>query len=257
MAYQVVNDTQPSTGVELGGDAPNPNLILPLSQDPAISSYLAANAPVPWFSDGYLEAEYTFYAIQTVYTTDLGLQASPSTAPRAVLTGTSQGTQPATGPDQNNIVRVRRPITTKTVIWTAQRLGVKPLLPHWNTGSTNEKLMYRTISARNPLQTLNKKVWEVSGVYVYAFGKEPYITVNQVEYFVLPAAMSMAENVKNGLALHAFTQGDFAFTGLNTAWIPVNAPIDLSDLPVGFNARVGQPDSPTPVLGSPVKLGQS
>lgn len=265
MAIQVVNDTQAAILAETQGESPQiqPNgsvspPVLSLSQNPVLASYLNANPPVDWFSAGYLQAEYTFYAITTIYQTDLGIQAAPSTAPMAtVQTGGSQGgvvTQ-AGGPDQNNIVRVRRPITTKTVTWTAQRINCKPILPHWNTGTTNEKLLYRTISARNPLQSINQKTWEVSGVYVYAFKVEPFITVNTVEYFVLPASKSAAENSALGSALHAYTQGDFSFAPINASWIPVTTPLD-GTLPIGFGGRVGHPDSPISLQGT-IQTGNS
>ncbi len=270
MSTQVLYDTQAQTLAEGEGDSLKElangdaeQIITPFSDEPALKQYLAANKPVDWFSAGYLEAEYTFYAIHTTYQTDLGLQAAPSTAPRAVTTtgttnsqgqSTTQTTNPE-GPDLNNIVRVRRPITTKTVSWTAQRLTAKPLLPHWNTGSSNEKLLSRTISARNPLQGLNSKVWEVSGVYVYAFKAEPFVTIDLVEYFVLPAAMSAAENSQLGVALHAYTQGDFSFVPLDAAWIPVDAPLNLQN-PVGYNSRTGTPDSQV-TLEIPIALGLS
>lgn len=221
MTIAVINDTQPGISQEVtdfGGDFNFPST--------------GGVEAIEWLSPGYLEAEYTFYAIQTTFQTDLGLQAAPSTASR-----------PAGDVDENQIVRVRRPITFKVVNWQAQRLYVKPLLPHWNTGTTNEKLLQRTISARNPLQSLNHKTWEVSGQYVYAFRKEPFITVNQVEYFVIPAGKTTAENSKIPVALHAFTQGDFSFVPLDARWIPVSAPLVGTNLPTGYNARIGLPDS--------------
>lgn len=243
MTIAVVNDTQPSVNQEVlnfGGPATFPDA--------------GSAEAIKWLSDGYLEAEYTFYAIQTTYDTDLGLQAAPKTASRAVVAGAANNPPgPTYGnvKDENVIVRVRRPITFKVVNWTAQRLYDKPLLPHWNTGATNEKLLKRIISVRNPLQSLNHKTWEVSGQYVYAFKKEPFITVNQIEYFVLPAGKTTAENSKIPVALHAYTQGDFSFVPLDAAWIPVNAPLAGTNLPVGYNSRVGLPDSVPRQEGAP------
>lgn len=226
MATQTVNDTAPATGLE--GSSPPPGFDF---LDQSLAAYFTANPPTEWFSAGYLEAEYTFYAIQTTFQTDLGLQAAPSTA-----------SLPGGDVDQNNIIRVRRPITYKVVNWIAQRYYVKPQLPHWDTSTSNEKLLSRTISARNPLQSINHKTWEVSGQYVYAFKKEPFIMVNNVEYFVLPAAKTAAENNKIPVALHAYTQRDFSFVPLESSWIPIDAPIAVGgdELPAGYNGRVGQ-----------------
>lgn len=220
MTIAVTNDTQQGSSQETFGFGGVANL--PVN---------TGDGAAQWMSAGYLEAEYTFYAIQTTYETDLGLQAAPSTASR-----------PAAAVDENQIVRGRRPITFKIVTWTAQRLYAKPMLPHWNTGTPNEKLLKRTISARNPLQSLNHKTWEVTGQYTYAFKKEPFITVNGLEYFVLPAGKTTAENSKIPVSLHAYTQGDFSFVPLDAAWIPVDAPLQGTNLPGGYFGRVISPD---------------
>jgi hypothetical protein len=251
MATQVLYATQPGGSIPPAPPAGNRERILDGAVSvaagvvgaagSALSGALPASTGV--WSPAQLEAEYTYYEIHTSYSTDLGLVVSPMTA--ASVTTTQSGSQapPVTtqNPDENMIVRTRRPCTIKTVSWSAQRLFIKPLLPHWNTGNANEKLLSRTISARNPLQSHQHKIWEVSGVYVYAFKKEPFVTVNSTEYFILPAGISPAENLAIGVATQSYCQGDFGFVPTNTSWIPLRPALD-TPLPVGFRARTGTPD---------------
>lgn len=235
MAIQTSFDTQSAPFPEAGfRGSPDGRPVKPVVDgfDIGIANYLQANPRIDWWSRGQMEAEYTYYTIETTYQTDMGLQVSPSTAARPT----------ASSPSENQIVRVRQQITFKIVSWIAQRLHVKPLLPHWQTSNPNEKLLSRTISACNPLQGLDSKIWEVRGQYTYGFKKEPFMTVDRKEYFYLPSGKTPAENSDIHPALHVYTQDDLDFVPLDASFIPVDAPLAGSKGPVGYNGRTWQLD---------------
>jgi hypothetical protein len=208
--------------------------------DRAINDYLLANKPPEVWSQGYMEAPYTIYAIQTTYNTDSGLQAAPTSA----IAGTSVSVPLLDYRDDKGVVvRVRRPHTIKIVDWIAQRLHVKPVLPHWNNGNDNEKLLDKTISARNPLQSVNQKTWEVCGRYVYAFKIEPFVMVNKCEFFILPAGRSPAESNQVPISTHSYTQADFSFVPLDARWIPIDD-AGNTKLPIDYVGRARVPAGP-------------
>lgn len=69
------------------------------------------------------------------------------------------------------VVRVHRPITTKIVEGSAQRLNEKPDIPSADTKNKNEILMKRTVGFADPLQLPNGKIWRASWRYVYRLQK--------------------------------------------------------------------------------------
>lgn len=70
------------------------------------------------------------------------------------------------------IVRVHAPYTLKVVRWeieTVCPLGVKPTLPHWDTGDSDDVLCYKRIWPQAPTITPggNGWIWRVKGEYRY------------------------------------------------------------------------------------------
>lgn len=109
-------------------------------------SHLAADQA----NDG---SPYTIYAIDTDYEWDMGYGQMP--------TGGADGSASA-------VVKTHAEVAQKVVFWTCERVGAKPVLPHWDTGNANEILAYKRISPVSHLLTYaGKQVWRVNGIYLY------------------------------------------------------------------------------------------
>ncbi len=69
------------------------------------------------------------------------------------------------------LIAVCAPFTSKTVRWTFDRVGEKPVLPYWATGTANEILLNRTIVPQAPVVEPpgNRARQRVSGSYLFAF----------------------------------------------------------------------------------------
>lgn len=163
-------------------------------------------------SSGHLSANYTYAIIRTSYETDDGVRVGSKAAASGVPGQSSRSS--------NVVVRVRNPRTIKTVSWTVQRMYVKPVLPHWDTGNPNEILLSKTISIQNPSLGIYQRIWSASGVYTYAFAKEPFVTVNGVERLILVNGVPPTEDAKT--ALYSYDQGDFDFRQLDASWVPAS-----------------------------------
>ena len=71
------------------------------------------------------------------------------------------GTPPATW-------QIHAPYTLKTVTWVAQAIGGKPELPSADTGSANERLLYKKLSPQVPqVNQDGLAIWTVGGSYHY------------------------------------------------------------------------------------------
>jgi hypothetical protein len=95
----------------------------------------------------------TQYSIDTYYDWDLGLVKLPTAAPDGAAA---------------SIVKTHAQTGRKFVIWTCEREIGRPVLPHWDTQSTNEVLVFKRIVDAEPFENVDgNPVWRVSGIYVY------------------------------------------------------------------------------------------
>lgn len=122
------------------------------ASDPASVS-APSGQPVTGFSLEQLgEHPYGVYMIDTRYTTDLGII----------------GCQVAAIGAPAKLIAVGGGISHKVVRWTVERLGEKPILPHWDTGNSNEVCKkHDEITASTILTPDGRKVWRFSGLYLY------------------------------------------------------------------------------------------
>lgn len=98
-------------------------------------------------------APYTDYKIDTRNEIDDGILMIP-------IAG-----KPGTPP---KIVRRHAGAAVKRVQWTAERVGLKPVCPHWDTGNANEKVAARVITPMSPLLVNDRvQAWRCSGLYTY------------------------------------------------------------------------------------------
>lgn len=96
---------------------------------------------------------YTRYLIESYYDWDSGIY------PAAV------GAQ--AGP--TSMQQLHAPREVHVIAWTAERVGGKPTLPHWDTGNANEFLIKRRIYPSCPARALDgNQIWRAAGVYTYA-----------------------------------------------------------------------------------------
>ncbi len=104
-------------------------------------------------------AWYTQYLVDPSYEVDNGVMMIPVAGP------------PGTPP---KIVRKYAPCMRKTVEWTAERKGLQPTIPHWDTGNPQEIPAYRNIMPVSPL-LLNdtEHAWRAAGTYVYFLSVAP------------------------------------------------------------------------------------
>jgi hypothetical protein len=101
------------------------------------------------------------------------------------------------------VVRVCAPHWTKSVRWVAERQGAKPVLPHWDTGTSNEVLQYKTLvpvaPAVMPQHAANfRHTYRVQGLYVYLLRSPPPdaspLAVGRLPFDPLPAVAHSLEN---------------------------------------------------------------
>ena len=100
---------------------------------------------------------YDIYTVETPYRTMRGTLQLPAAG------------SPATAAQ---IVRVHAPYRIKIITWVVQTvcpIGVKPVLPHWDTGNPNEVLCYDDVQPQTPILTPggNAFTWRVEGEYHY------------------------------------------------------------------------------------------
>lgn len=101
------------------------------------------------------ETFYRKFEVQVAYVTKMGKMALPVAGPE---------------PQNQEIVQLAAPFTYKVVYWVVRRYNAKPVLPHWDTGNSNEVLIYRLIGAPTPtvLNDAARFLWSVEGLYIYA-----------------------------------------------------------------------------------------
>lgn len=118
------------------------------------------------------------------------------------------------------VVRVHAPYTRKVVKWAIQTVlpqGVRPVLPHWDTGDPNEVLCYRVVRPQTPLLTTagTDYQWRVEGEYHYhLLGTADVFSTGTTPMGVEPP--------------ESFTlyEGDFSRELLrSSASVPVSAPV--------------------------------
>lgn len=112
---------------------------------------------VPYFTAEQLGiSPYGLYLIDTRYETDRGLVGCPV----------------ADGGDTVDIIAVHDGISHKIVKWTCERIGEKPILPHWDTGNDNERCKKNEVITHSTIRTPDgRKIWKFSGLYVYILKK--------------------------------------------------------------------------------------
>lgn len=98
-----------------------------------------------------------------IYTVEVSFRGSSGTLQLPVAD------EPDTPAD---IVRTHAPYKTKVVKWVVQTvcpIGMKPTLPHWDTGDPNEVCCYQDIQPQAPVLTSggNAFIWRVEGEYHY------------------------------------------------------------------------------------------
>lgn len=136
---------------------------------------------------------YVEYSIDTIYETDEGIRVEP----------TSQATGSAIK------VRVGLPLTTKIILFSIERHGKKPKIPHWSTSNANEVLLTRRIKISNPMPLPDRQVWKVTGKYVYK------LLLPLTENDILCAGTTPAEIGTS--AQHIYVRGDLDKTLTNAA----------------------------------------
>lgn len=99
---------------------------------------------------------YGMYIIDTKYDTHTGIIGLPV----------------ADGSGEQDIISVHDGKTTKIVKWSCERIGAKPILPHWDTGNDNEVCVRRPIQVCSTMLTIDsREVWRAEGCYVYELRK--------------------------------------------------------------------------------------
>lgn len=85
---------------------------------------------------------------------------------------------PTAGPvgSPARMVRVHAPYSIKVITWVVYKLcelGEKPILPHWDTGDTNEVCTIAEVRIDSPTIAENGQAfhWRVHGEYHYASGQ--------------------------------------------------------------------------------------
>jgi len=144
----------------------------PAGEDaPALPIIQGSSVPLPYSNEHLNVAAYTVYAIDTTYGYDSGIRVLPTS-------GTMVGAAK---------VRVHQGFQTKTVTWTAERVGKEPDIPDTDTGDPDDVLIEANMTPCNPMQQLDKKIWRISGVYIYARLKPKIIGQSKFPVGTTPA----------------------------------------------------------------------
>lgn len=68
-------------------------------------------------------------------------------------------------------LKLHAPCEIHVIAWTAERIGAKPILPHWDISDSNpnEVLIKRRIYPSCPARAMDgNQIWRAAGVYTYA-----------------------------------------------------------------------------------------
>ncbi len=95
----------------------------------------------------------------------------------------------------SSITRLYAIRAKKTVRWRARRLGAQPVLPHWDTGSSNEVLLTWKVCIRNPVLMADARnyLYCASGRYTYAL-YEPIPDEDPLPIGVAPYTRAVVED---------------------------------------------------------------
>lgn len=115
---------------------------------------------------------YTEYHICTLLETNMGVEIMPV----AARTGAAR------------VVRLHAPYSIKTIVWEAERRGGiedRPVLPHWDTGDSNDVLAFSFFAVHAPpVQPGGTRLgWSVRGWYKYLM----YATLEESEILQVAA----------------------------------------------------------------------
>lgn len=110
---------------------------------------------------------------------------------------------PVAGPANQAIharpVRRHAPVEKLVVFWQAERLGLRPVLPHWDLSETNPNavLLRMFFVTTAPVLVPGGQVypWRVEGIYVYGFFA-PLTEGDPMYAGCTPVCMDAAENLK-------------------------------------------------------------
>ena len=153
--------------------------------------------PDSLFSQSHADAPYTEYQIQSRFEWQSGTVATPVAGPP----GTPQ-----------EIEQVHAPVCSRTVRWSATRVGSIPELPSPNTGSDNEVLASMVIVAEapKPIRAGNFFIHRTSGVYTYHVLVALTPGVDPIPSSATPASTDSASG--NNLRGYMFKSGVIAPT---------------------------------------------
>lgn len=126
-----------------------------ISADALTPDSVSYSGPSKWSTDQQGSNYYTRYKITTKMDTNFGVVQMPVAR--------------STGATQSAIVQLTSPYSRKTVEWYAERIGAKPILPHWNTGNSNEIVAFTTIGVYSTtiMPDGMTELWSCSGLYIY------------------------------------------------------------------------------------------
>ena len=142
---------------------------VPVDSPPPIT---AEQAGPNWFPDYRIDSRYDEYP---------GVAVLPVAGPPGV-----------TGP---KVVALHAGYRTKVVQWTGERVGQRPILPHWNTNNPYQFLSHKTLVTAAPL--LNQDgtpTYRTSGLYTYVSTAVPTdadsYAAGTLPYTTIPAAVN-------------------------------------------------------------------
>jgi hypothetical protein len=72
------------------------------------------------------------------------------------------------------VMRAHKTVCFKVLRWVVARLGTKPVLPSFHTGSANEVLIYKQVGGSLPgVLGDGQPCWSMNGLYVYVLVQPP------------------------------------------------------------------------------------
>lgn len=124
------------------------------------------------------------------------------------------------------LMQLHAPKEFHVIMWTCQRIGSKPKLPHWDISSfnPNEVCIRRRIFPASPEQGLDGTlVWKASGVYVYSLrapigSNGPFFTGATPDTTYSPDELMLGQELFDYTILRSSPIGVQEFVG------PVNPP---------------------------------